>query len=86
MIKLNCDNYLIKQTLTNYLENKSISLASENESYFTTINIRANKKNISLIIGSHGIEFSIPVDLNFLSSEILKSIADINLKISGYNY
>jgi len=86
LIKLICNNHLIKQTLTNYLENKSISLASESESYFTTINIRETKKNISLIIGSYRIEFSIPVDLNFLSSEILKSIADINLKIRGYNY
>ena len=86
MIKLNCNNYLVKQTLTNYLENKSISLASENESYFTTINICETEKNITLIIGGYKKEFSIPVDLNFVSSEILKSIADINLKISGYNY
>ena len=86
MIKLNCDNYLIKQTLTNYLENKSISLASESESYFTSINIRETEKNISLIISGYKKEFSIPVDLNFVSSEILKSIAEINLKISGYNY
>ena len=86
MIKLNCNNYLVKQTLTNYFENKSILLASENESYFTSINISETEKNINLIIGSHKIEFSIPVDLNFLSSEILKSIADVNLKISGYNY
>ena len=86
MIKLNCNNYLVKQTLTNYLENKSIFLASENESYFTSINIHGTENNISLIIGSYKKEFSTPVDLNFLSSEILKSIADINLKISGYNY
>ena len=86
MIKLNCNNYLVKQTLTNYLENKSISLASESESYFTSINIRETEKNISLIISGYKKEFSIPVDLNFVSSEILKSIAEINLKISGYNY
>ena len=86
MIKLNCNNYLVKQTLTNYFENKNISLASENENYFTSINIIETEKNINLNIGSNKIEFPIPVDLNFLSSEILKSIADVNLKISGYNY
>ena len=86
MIKLNCNNYLVKQTLTNYLENKSISLASESDSYFTSIKIRETEKSISLIISGYKKEFSIPVDLNFVSSEILKSIADINLKISGYNY
>ncbi len=86
MIKFNCNNYLIKQTLTSYLENKNISLASENESFFTTINVHETEKSIYLIIDSFETELSIPVDLNFLSSEILKSIADINLKIRSYNY
>ena len=86
MIKLDCDNYLVKQTLTNYLENKNFSLASDNESYFTTIKVFETEKNINLIIDDLKKEISIPVDLNFLSSEILKSIVDVNLSISDYKY
>ena len=86
MIKLDCDNYLLKQTLTNYLENKNISLASENESYFTTIEVCETEKNIYLIIDDFKKEISIPVDLNFISSEILKSIADVSLLINNYKY
>ena len=86
MIKLDCNNYLVKQTLISYLENKNFSLAYENESYFTTIKVRETEKSISLIIDDYKKEMSIPVNLNFLSSEILKSIVDINIKINNYNY
>ena len=86
MIKLDCKNYLVKQTLMNYLENKNFNLALENENYFTTIQVRETKKSLSLIIDDYKKEISIPVDLNFLSSEIYKSIADINLPISNYYY
>jgi hypothetical protein len=86
LIKLDCENYLVKQTLTNYLENKNFSLASDNESYFTTIKVFETEKNINLIIDDLKKEISIPVDLNFLSSEILKSIFDVNLSISDYKY
>ncbi len=86
MIKLECNNYLVKQTLTNYLENKNLTLASENESYFTIINVCENEKSIFLIVNDFKKEIPIPVDFNFLSSEILKSITDINLSISGYKY
>ena len=70
----------------NYLENKNFNLALENENYFTTIQVRETKKSLSLIIDDYKKEISIPVDLNFLSSEIYKSIADINLPISNYCY
>ena len=86
MIKLDCNNNLVKQTLINYLENKNFSLALENDAYFTTIKIHETEKSICLIIDDYKKEMSIPVDLNFLSSEILRSIVDINIKINNYNY
>tara|TARA_B100000989_G_C19262736_1_gene352814 strand:- start:59 stop:583 length:525 start_codon:yes stop_codon:yes gene_type:complete len=86
LIKLDCDNYLVRQTLTNYLENRNFSLASEKESYFTTIKICETEKNIYLIIDDLKKEIQIPVDFNFLSTEIFKSIADVNLSISDYKY
>ena len=86
MIKLNCNNYLVKQTLTNFLEKKNFFLASDNDRYFTTINLHETEKSINLIIGDIKKEILIPVDLNHLSSEILKSIADINIPFSSYYY
>ena len=86
MIKLDCNNYLLKQTIISYLENKNFSLALENNAYFTIIKIRETEKNICLIIDDYKKEISIPVDLNFLSSEILRSIVDINIKINNCNY
>ena len=86
MIKLDCDNYLVRRTLTNFLENKNFSLASDNESYFTTIKVFETEKNINLIIDDLKKEIPIPVDLNFLSAEIFKSIADVNLSINDYKY
>lgn len=86
MIKLDCNNYLIKDTLTNYLENKNFLLTSENEGYFTVIKIYEKEKSINLIINDFKKEISLPVDLNLLSSEIYKSIVDVSLQISNYKY
>ncbi len=86
MIKLNCNNYLVKQTLTNFFENKNFSLASENDSYFTIINVHQAEKSIDIIIGDVKKEILLPADLNHLSSEILKSIVDINIPFSSYYY
>ncbi len=86
LIKLDCNNYLIKQTLINYLESKNFSLASENENYFTTVKVNETEKSIYLIIEDFKKEIPIPLDLNFLSSEILKSIAEVKLSFSLYKY
>ena len=86
MIKLDCNNYLIKKTLINYLENKNFYLASGKGDQFTTIIVKETKKSLFIIINDYKKEIPIPVDLNFLSSEINKSIVDINIPLSGYNY
>ena len=86
MIKLDCENYLISKTLKNYLENKKFSLASENEACFTTIKISETAKNINLFIDDIKKEISTPVDINYLMSEIFKSIVDIHIPISNYYY
>lgn len=86
MIKLDCNNYLIKKTLINYLENKNFYLASGKGEYFTTIVVKETKKSLFIIINDYKKEIPIPVDLNFLSSEINKSIVDTNIPLSGYNY
>lgn len=86
MIKLDCDNYLVEKTLTNYLENKNFFIASENESYFIKMKIRISEKSICLSINEHKNELLTPVDLNLLSSVILKSVVDLNLQISSYDY
>lgn len=86
MIKLDCNNYLIKQTLSNFLENKKLSISTEDEIYFTIIKVRETEKNIHIIIDGIKKELSIPLDLNILASAILKSIADINFSINGFNY
>ena len=86
MIKLDCNNYLIEQTLSNFFENKNFSLATEKENYFTIIKVRETEKSIYFVIDGIKKEISIPLDLNFLSSEILKSIVDVNLSIRGYSY
>ena len=86
MIKLDCNNYLIKKTLINYLENKNIYLASGNVDHFTTIVVKETKKSLFIIVNDYKKEIPIPIDLNFLLSEINKSIFDINIPLSGYNY
>ena len=85
MIKLECNNYLIMQTMKNYLEKKFL-LANDDNKHFCIIKIEETNKNLLFTVNDYKKEISLPVDLNFLFSEILKSILDINLPLRDYRY
>ena len=84
MIKLECNNYLVMQTIKSYLEKKF--LLADDKKYFCIIKIEETEKHLFLKVNDYKKEISLPVDLNFLSSEILKSIIDINLPIRDFKY
>ena len=85
MIKLECNNYLVMQTMKNYLEKKFL-LADDDKKYFCIIKIEETEKHLLFKVNDFKKEISLPVDLNFLSSEILKLIIDINLPIRDFKY
>ena len=84
MIKLICDNQLLYKTLSNYLIQKDILLASSNNIHQIVIDSR--EKSIILNINGYKIDMSLPIDINFLNSLILKKIIDINFPIGSYKY
>ena len=86
MIKLICDNQLLYKTLSNYLIQKDILLASSNNIHQTVIEIQDREKSIILNINGYKIDISLPIDINFLNSQILKKIIDINFPIGSYKY
>ena len=79
MIKLECNNYLVMQTIKSYLEKKF--LLADDKKYFCIIKIEETEKHLLLKVNDYKKEISLPVDLNFLSSEI-----DINLPIRDFKY
>ena len=86
MIKLICDNQLLYKTLSNYLIQKNILLASSNDIHQIVIEIQDREKSIILNINGYKIDMSLPIDINFLNSHILKKIIDINFPIGSYKY
>ena len=86
MIKLICGNQLLYKTLSNYLIQKDILLASSNSIHQIVIEIQDREKSIILNINGHKIDISLPIDINFLNSQILKKIVDINFSIGSYKY
>lgn len=86
MIKLICDNQLLYKTLSNYLIQKDILLASSNNIHQIVIEIQDREKSIILNINGYKIDMSLPIDINFLNSHILKKIIDINFPIGSYKY
>ncbi len=86
MIKLICHNKLIFKTLSDYLIQKDILLTSSNKIHQTVIEIQDREKSIILNINGHKIDISLPIDINFLNSQILKKIIDINFPIGSFKY
>ena len=86
MIKLECNNNLILDTITSYLEYKKYLLSSQNEKFQTLIEIQEKEKNIILSVNGTKKKFITPIDINILAAEISKKIMDINIQILDYKY
>ena len=85
MIKLICDNPLFYKTISDYLSQKNLILSS-NENHKILIEIQNFEKAIILNINGSKKEISLPIDINFLNSQIQKKIVDINLPIGDQKY
>ena len=77
MIKLICDNQLLYETLVAFLSQKNSILLSSNKNYQTVLEIKNYEKYIKIEINGLKTEISKPIDINFLNSQILKKIIDI---------
>ena len=86
MIKLECENNLILETITNYLDYKNYFVGSQNERYQTIIKIYETDKFIKLDVNGNLTEIALPFNINLLASEILKIIIDININFGNFNY
>tara|TARA_Y200000002_G_scaffold291751_1_gene245925 strand:- start:616 stop:1068 length:453 start_codon:yes stop_codon:yes gene_type:complete len=61
-------------------------LTSSNKNYQTIIEIQDREKSIILNINGDKIDISLPIDINFLNSQILKKVIDVNFPIGSYKY
>ena len=86
MIKLICDDQLLFDTLETFLSQKNIILLSSNKNYQTVLEIKSYEKYIKIEINNHIIEITKPIDINFLNSQILKKIININFPLGRHNY
>lgn len=86
MIKLICDNQLLYETLVAFLSQKNSILLSSNKNYQTVLEIKNYEKYIKIEINGLKTEISKPIDINFLNSQILKKIININFPLGKHNY
>ncbi len=84
MIKLISNNKLIYNTLSNYLLQKNLLLSNNNHQVL--IEIKEKENVINLNINGHITAIPLPIDINFVSSIILKKIIDINFPIADHKY
>ena len=84
MIKLISDNKLLYNTLSNYLLQKNLLLSNNNHQVL--IEIKEKENVINLSINGHITAIPLPIDINFVSSTILKKIIDINFPITDHKY
>lgn len=86
MIKLECENNLILETVTDYLDYKKFFVGPQNDRYQTLIKIYETDKFIKLDVNGNLTEIALPFNINLLASEILKIIIDININFGNFNY
>jgi hypothetical protein len=86
LIKLICDNQLLYETLVRFLSQKNSILLSSNKNYQTVLEIKNYEKYIKIEINGLKTEISKPIDINFLNSQILKKIININFPLGKHNY
>ena len=86
MIKLVCDNPLIFKTFSNHLSHKNFLLSSNTESHQVIIKIYEKERSIIVDIDGDKIEFSLPTNINSLTSHTLKKLIDFNFSINSYKY
>ena len=86
MIKLECENNLILETVTDYLNYKKFFVESQNGRYQTLIKIYETDKSIKLDVNGNITDIALPLDINLLASEILKIIIDINIDFGNFKY
>tara|TARA_B100000989_G_C19439034_1_gene426438 strand:- start:154 stop:678 length:525 start_codon:yes stop_codon:yes gene_type:complete len=86
LIKLICDDQLLYNTLSNYLIQKDLMLTSSNKTHQIIIEIQDKEKSIILNINGDKIDISLPIDINFLNSQIVKKVIDVNFPIGSYKY
>ena len=85
MIKIDCNNKLLLNTVKSYLLQKDYILTN-NEKHQILIKIINTDKIIILEINGEKIELTLPVDINTLITQILKKILDINFLLGDCKY
>ena len=78
MIKIDCNNKLLLNTVKSYLSQKDYIFSTNNEKHQILIKIINTDKIITLEINSEKIELTLPVNINTLITQILKKILGIN--------
>jgi len=86
LIKIECKNPLLSDTITNYLLKKNFVLSLNNQKYQTAIKITNHEKFVDLEINDKKKELSLPLDINLLFSQILKLIIDTNFSLGDFKY
>jgi len=86
LIKIDCNNKLLLNTVKSYLSQKDYIFSTNNEKHQILIKIINTDKIITLEINGEKIELILPVDINNLITQILKKISDTNFLLGDCKY
>ena len=85
MIKINSQNQLLLQTLNDYFVSKGIYLKGISDHLYT-VDIKSNEQNLIVTIDKSEKTFSLPIDINSLTSYLSEKIKNLFVVIKGFEY
>ena len=85
MIKINSQNQLLLQTLNDYFVSKGIYLRGISEHLYN-IDIKSSEQNLIVAIDKSEKTFSLPIDINSLTSYLSEKIKNLFVVIKGFEY
>ena len=85
MIKINSQNQLLLQTLNDYFVSKGIYLRGISEHLYN-IDIKSSEQNLIVAIDKSEKTFSLPIDINSLTSYLSEKIKNLFVLIKGFKY
>ncbi len=86
MIKLDCDDDKLLKVINNLFEQKNLIYKVKSNQYFVNIKIKVNSNNINIDINGSKNNLTLPIDINYFFSQILKSISNVKLSLKDYEY
>lgn len=86
MIKIKCNEFFINSKINNLLAQKNLINDINLDEFYAIIKVEVKDNKLHLDCSGKKEHLSLPIDVNFFFSQILRIIADIKISKAEYDY